>query len=243
MEKEESLGRMAGAIAHHFNNLLFVILGNIELAQEDAPAHPALNRSLAFALDGTNRAAEISGRMLTYLGMNTRDKEVIDFSAACRQSLPLLLSIKPGAVAFETDFPSAGPTITANPSQVQEILAILAENAWESCEHDTCRIRLAISTVAAESIAGSHRFPLAWQPHSEAYACLEVADNGSGIDEEHIEKIFDPFFTNKFTGRGMGLAMVLGILRAHSGCVIVDSLPGRGSTFRVYLPLHAAEPR
>ena len=240
-EKEESLGRMAGAIAHHFNNLLFVILGNIELAMEDAPPHSPLIKSLGLALDGTNRAAEISSKMLTYLGMNTRDKEAIDLSTACRQGLTLLQAIMPATAVLETAFPASGPTIIANPSQIQQLLAVLTENAWESCGPNHCRIHLAISTVAAEAIDETHRYPLAWHAQSETYACLEVMDNGCGIDDAHLEMIFDPFFTNKFTGRGMGLAMVLGILRAHNGCVTMDSIFGQGSTFRIYFPMDTSE--
>ena len=236
-EKDESLGRMAGAIAHHFNNLLFVILGNIELALEDAPRFEGLIRSLNHALDGTNRAAEISGRMLTYLGMNTKDKKEVDLSVACRQGLALLLAVKPEKAVIEATFPASGPTIIAELSQVHEILAILAENAWEATERIGGLIRLSISTTTARHIAEKHRYPLAWKPQNGTFACLEVADNGCGIADGELDKIFDPFYTNKFTGRGMGLAMVLGILRAHDGCITADSSPGRGTTFRAYFPL------
>jgi len=82
-----------------------------------------------------------------------------------------------------------------------------------------------------------HRFPLDWQPQSNAYACLEVADEGQGINEKDMEKLFDPFFSTKFPGRGMGLAVVLGIVRVHSGVVVVRSHPGRGSTFQVFFPV------
>lgn len=236
-EKEDSLGRMAGAIAHHFNNLLFVILGNIELALEHAPRDRILQQSLRYAQDGTHRAAEISGKMLTYLGLTIKDRAMIDLGAVCRQHLPLLQAIKPEAVTIRTTFPASGPLVVANANQIQELLGILFENAWESCHEHQCEIRLAIETAAAEDIAGEHRFPLAWQPQAAAYACLQVSDNGSGIAAEHMEKIFDPFFSNKFMGRGMGLPLVLGILRAHKGCVTVASQPGQGTTVRVYIPL------
>jgi two-component system, sensor histidine kinase len=236
MEKEDSLGRMAGAIAHHFNNLLFVILGNIELALENAPRDPVLQQSLKYAQDGTHRAAEISGKMLTYLGLNIKDRAMIDLSAVCRQHLPLLRAIKPDTVTIQTTFPVTGPLIAANANQIQELLSILFENAWESCHDLPCEIHLAIETATAADIAGEHRFPLTWKPQAAVYACLQVTDNGSGIAEEHMEKIFDPFYSNKFMGRGMGLPLVLGILRAHKGCVTVVSRPGQGTTVRVYVP-------
>jgi len=236
MEKEDSLGRMAGAIAHHFNNLLFIILGNLELALENAPFDPVLQQSLRYAQNGTNRAAEICGKMLTYLGLTVTDRAMIDLSAVCRQNLPLLRALKPETATLHPNFPASGPTLVASAHQIEELLNILVENAWESSHDQHCDIYLTIHTAATTDIA-EHRLPLAWKPQGTAYACLEVADNGSGIAEEHIEKIFDPFFSNKFMGRGMGLPMVLGILRAHKGCVTVVSQPGQGTTVRVYFPL------
>jgi signal transduction histidine kinase len=228
---------MAGAIAHHFNNLLFVVLGNIELALEMDSNDPMVRQCLKHAQDGTNRMAEISGKMLTYLGLTVKDRAKIDLTAACRQSLPLLRAMYPEAVQVEALFPEQGPDIVAHAPQIQELLHILVENARESCHDQHCQIYLTISTVEAEEIAPSHRFPLAWTPQHDRYACLQIADNGSGIAQEHLERIFDPFFSNKFLGRGMGLSLVQGILRAHEGCVTVTSTPGEGTSINVYLPL------
>ena len=180
IEKEDSLGRMAGAIAHHFNNQLFVILGNIELALENAPHDPMLQQSLKYAREGTNKAAEISGRMLTYLGLTIKDRTLVDLGATCRRSLPRIRAIKPDTATLHQNFPASGPTIVANENQIQELLDILVENAWESCPDRTCDIHLSIDTAAAADIAAEHRFPLAWKPQETAYACLQVADNGSG---------------------------------------------------------------
>jgi two-component system, sensor histidine kinase len=237
MEKEDSLGRMAGAIAHHFNNQLFVILGNIELALENAPHDPMLQQSLLYAQEGTNKAAEISGKMLTYLGLTIKDRAKVDLSAICRRILPRIRAIKPDTATLHANFPASGPTIVANENQIEELLDILVENAWESRPDRPCDIHLSIDTAAAADIAAQHRFPLAWKPRETIYACLQVADNGSGIAEEHLERIFDPFYSNKFMGRGMGLPLVLGILRAHKGCVTVTSKTGQGTTIRVYFPL------
>ena len=108
-------------------------------------------------------------------------------------------------------------------------------------------IHLTVKTVAGSAIPTSHRFPAGWKPRDQTYACVEVTDAGCGIEDEEIEKIFDPFFTSKFTGRGLGLPVVLGILHAHSGGLVVESRRGResGSAFRVYLPVsaeHVARP-
>ena len=102
-------------------------------------------------------------------------------------------------------------------------------------------IGLTVKTVSHADIPASKRFPIDWQPQEIAYACLEVTDTGCGIADKDIEKIFDPFFSTKFTGRGLGLPVVLGIVKAHSGAVTVESKPGRGSIFRVFLPVSAEE--
>jgi CheY-like chemotaxis protein len=102
-------------------------------------------------------------------------------------------------------------------------------------------IHLKVKTVSPGEIPASHRFPIDWQPQENAYACLEVADAGCGIQENDIEKLFDPFFSSKFTGRGLGLPVVLGIVKAHGGAVTVESEPGRGSEFRLYFPVSAEE--
>jgi signal transduction histidine kinase len=96
-----------------------------------------------------------------------------------------------------------------------------------------------VNTVSEREILAAHRFPLDYQPQETAYACLEVADTGGGIPVLDIERIFDPFFSRKFSGRGLGLAVVLGITRAHDGVITVESEPGRGSVFRVFLPVSA----
>ncbi|WP_306549333.1 PAS domain-containing sensor histidine kinase [Desulfobulbus sp.] len=237
LEKEESLGRMAGAIAHHFNNLLTAVIGNIEMALEDVPRGQGLSRMLTAALSGAKRAAEISGKMLTYLGVNSTKKEQLDLSVICRQSLPLLQMITPSGGTMHADFPSSGPVVFADLSQIQVLLTNLVHNGWEACEGKDGALHLAIKTVDAADIVGQHRFPFGWQPQTEKYGCLLVQDNGCGIKNEDLSKIFEPFFSSKFTGRGMGLALVLGILKAHNSCATVESRPGGGTTFQVYFPV------
>jgi PAS domain S-box-containing protein len=236
LEKEESLGRMAGAIAHHFNNLLSTIIGYIELALDDLPRGQEADKMLTAALDGANRATEISHKMLTYLGMNSLKKEQVDLSEICRQAIPMLQMMMPGRVTVNADFPTIGPMILADPKQIQMLLTNLVQNGCEACEGKNGTLHLAITTVDAKYILSEHRFPLAWEPQTDRYGCLHVQDNGCGMPVEHLDKIFEPFFSSKFTGRGMGLSIVLGILKAHSGCVTVESSPGSGTTFKVYFP-------
>jgi CheY-like chemotaxis protein len=143
--------------------------------------------------------------------------------------------------ALETDLPSLGPCIGTNANDIQQILTNLVTNAWEAGGDAKGAVHLAVKTVSPADIPALRRFPLDWRPRNNAYACIEVMDRGSGIAEKDIEKIFDPFFSSKFTGRGLGLPVVLGIARAHAGAVTVTTEPGRGSTFRVFLPVSNAE--
>jgi len=241
LQKAESLGRMAGAIAHHFNNQLGVVMGNLELAMLDLPQETMPYASLAAAMKASRRAAEVSGLMLTYLGQTPGKRESLDLSEICRRNLPLLRAAMPKHVAMETDLPFPGPTLSADAGRIPQVLTNLVTNAWESFGCESGAIHLRVETVFSADIPSTNRFPIGWQPHDNAYACLEVADAGCGIADADIEKIFDPFFSSKFTGRGLGLSVVLGIVRAHGGAITVESEPGQGSVFRVFLPLSAED--
>ena len=243
-QKAESLARMAGAIADHFNNQLAVVMGNLELSMGEPPVDA---RHLTNALHAARKAAEVSGLLLTYVGQSSGNHAPLDLSEACRRSLPMLRAAMPKGVALETDLPAPGPAVNGNADQLQLLLANLVTNAWEAVGDLQSTVQLTVKTVSAAEIPISHRFAIGWQPRDQAYACLEITDVGCGIDDQEIPKIFEPFFTTKFTGRGLGLPVVLGILHAHSGGLVVESNRGRGSgsAFRVYLPVsaeHVARP-
>ncbi len=237
LQKSESLGRMAAAIAHHYNNQLQVVLGNLELAMDGLPRETQTREHLSAAMQASHRAAEVSKQMLAYLGQSSGERKPLDLAELCRQNIPLLQSTMP--VVLKTDFAIPGPVIMANANQLQQVLINLVTNAWEAVGPNRGAIRLSVKTVSAHEVTAVCRRPVDWQPHAGAYACLEVADGGNGIASEDLEKIFDPFFSRKFMGRGLGLSVVLGIARAHNGGIDVESEPGDGSTFRVYFPVVA----
>lgn len=239
LQKAESLGRMAGAVAHHFNTQLATVIANLDMAMLDlslgvSPPHSRISA----AMKAAGKAAEMSGLMLTYLGQLTEKHELLNLSDICRRELPKLQAGVQGNMRMETVLPSPGPTIMANADQVKQVLTNLITNSWEASDEECGAIRVCVQTVSSGDIPETHRFPLDWQPQNGAYACLDVTDTGSGIESPQIEKLFDPFFSTKFTGRGMGLAVVLGIVRVHNGAVVVESNPGRGSTFRVFFPVY-----
>jgi PAS domain S-box-containing protein len=243
LQKAEGLGRMAGAIAHHFNNYLTAVMGNLELAISDLDRGGAPLGKLTDALQAAREAAKVSELMLTYLGQTQARHEPLDLSEVCRRSLPMLRAAMPKDMVLATDLPSLGPAISANANQIQQVLTNLVTNAWEAGRGGRTAVHLTVKTVALADIPASHRLPIDWRPHDNAYACLEVADTGGGIADKDMEKLFDPFFSSKFAGRGLGLSVVLGIVRVHGGAVTVETDPGRGSTFRVFLPLSAKEVR
>jgi signal transduction histidine kinase len=241
LQKAESLNRMAGAIAHHFNNKLMAVMGNLELAMDHPSSNPEIARRLAAARQAADGAAEVSRLMLTYLGQTVARFESVDLSKACREVIGIQNSLMPEHIALKTDIPPHGPIIRAEPVQVRQILSQLITNAIEAIGEGQGDIRVSIGVKEAAGIDSSHIFPVGWKPKTEACACFEVSDVGCGIDPEQLEQIFDPFYSTKFVGRGLGLAVVVGTLRMHKGAIAVESKPGQGSTFRVFWPLEPPE--
>ncbi len=234
--KLESLGRMAGSIAHHFNNQLSAVMGNLEIALDDLPVDAGYRRNLFQAMMAAHKATSVSRQMLLYLGHTPGRFMPTDLSESCRKTLALFQTEIPKGMKLSVDFPDFGPVIHADPIQIQQVLTHLITNAWESISDTQGDIALGITVVSPESIP-SRCIPPDWQPQKIAHACLEVSDTGCGIPARDIDKLFDPFFTTKFMGRGLGLSVVMGIVKAHSGCITVDSEPVSGSVFRIYLPV------
>ncbi|MCX6892401.1 MAG: GAF domain-containing protein [Verrucomicrobia bacterium] len=239
IQKSESLSRMASAISHHFNNQLQVVMGSLEMSMGQLQrGGNGTGELLTDAMLAARRASQLSGAMLTYLGNTCAKQEPLDLADACRKNLPLLVAVVPKDVTLETDLGDlAGPVVKVNASQVRQVLTHLVTNAWESCGGKPGRIRLSVKVVDPAEVPAAHRFPIGSRMQVGPCACLEIGDTGSGIPPKDLDNIFDPFFSTKFTGRGMGLAVVLGIVRAHEGSITVESELGRGSIFRVYLPL------
>jgi PAS domain S-box-containing protein len=236
-EKTESLGRMAAALSHHFNNLLGVTSGNLELALDDLPAGSELSERLTDALDAARLASRVSGMLRTYLGQAEEPERSHDLSAVCRQILPVLRASLPLGFDLDADLPETGPLVGFSESLIEQVLVNLVTNAWEAVEGRRARIGLTVSTLPGKDIPTWRRFPAEWQPEDIPYACLAVTDPGQGIEKDDIEQIFDPFFSSKAFGRGLGLSVVLGSVKAHGGSMVIRSNVGRGTTVHIYLPL------
>jgi signal transduction histidine kinase len=241
-EKAESLGRMAAAIAHHFNNKLTGVMGSLELALDDLAAGRDARAEIANAQEAARQASIVSQLMLSYLGQSFQGREVLDLVATCRETLPDLIRSLPSTIRLRTEFPDAALTVRASQVEIRQVLANLVLNAGEAMVTGEGEIVVAIREMPSSQIVPSPLLSPGWTPAAGPYACLEISDNGSGMDAQLLRTAFDPFFSTKFTGRGLGLSVVLGVVRAHHGTVTVDSEPGRGSTFRVFLPLTVSAP-
>jgi len=241
LHKNQSLARMAGSIAHHFNNQLTVVIGNIGLAMEAIPGDANIAGYMAQALQGAHKAAEVSSQMLTYLGLTSCRYTQLDLSETCRQILSLLQASAPKKLMFKADLPTPGPKIEANANQMQQVVINLVTNAFEAVGNNQGVVNFCIKTVSSEDITMAHRFPTDWQPRNRTYACIEVTDTGCGIAAEVIDNLFDPFYSSKFPGRGLGLSVVWGVAMAQKGVFSVESEIGSGSTFRVFFPVSVAE--
>ena len=237
LQKTQSLDRMAGAISHHFNNKLNVVMGYLEMVIRDLPPGDSHAEKLERAMQSAQKAAEVSGNLLAYLGQILNKIDFLDLSEICTVLLPVLLAGMPKNVALETDLPSPGPYISADAIQIQQILTSLVINAWEAIGEETGTVRLNVKTVPAADIPESCRHPIGWQSREQHYACLEVTDSGCGLGEKDMENLFDPFFSTKFAGRGLGLSVVLGTVKSHKGAITVENRINGGSVFKVFFPL------
>jgi PAS domain S-box-containing protein len=235
-QKLESLGVLAGGIAHDFNNLLTVVLGNSALARLESTDSPVNAARLDSVLTAANRAAELCRQLLAYAGKGSYTIERLSLNEVVAETTRLLeLSISKQA-RLEFNLAPGLPKIEADPSQVRQVIMNLVMNASEALEHKPGTIRIHSSQVRLPTPGLEPGRPLTELEPGD-YVCVEVADSGSGMPPEVLARIFDPFFTTKFTGRGLGLAAVLGIVRTHRGALRVESNPGRGSAFRIYLPV------
>lgn len=240
-QKLESLGILAGGIAHDFNNLLTSILGNADLALgEMSPVSPACEH-VKDIVRASRRAADLCRQMLAYSGKGRFVVRALSLNEVVKEMAHLLsVSISKKAVLKYNLEPNL-PLVKADATQLRQVVMNLITNASEAIGDRSGVIALATGVMDCDAeyltgVAGTGE-----QLAPGQYAYLEVSDTGIGMDHATIARIFDPFFTTKFTGRGLGLAAVLGIVRGHEGGIRVYSEPGKGSVFKMLLPSRDAQ--
>jgi PAS domain S-box-containing protein len=238
-QKLESLERLAGGVAHDFNNLLMAILGNAELARQDLPSHSPILENIGAIESAAHRASELSKQMLAFSGRGSLQMSEIDLDAMVADMVPLLEVSVSTRASIDYRFGRNLPKMRGDPSQLRQLILNMVTNASESLGEESGVIFVSTGVVHCD-VAHLQSCDVSTASGEGLYVFVEVSDTGCGMDEETRRRVFDPFFSTKFTGRGLGLAAVLGIVRGHGGAVRIDSQIGRGTTIRVLLP--ALEP-
>ena len=232
-QKRESLAILAGGLAHDFNNLLTGIVGNADLLAMQIPPSSKMGDSVGAILLSAQRAADLVDKMLAYAGERHGSSERVDLDELVRDMADLMRTSAARHCTLHYDGQPA--TIDADPTQIRQVVMNLIINAADAVDEKAGEIAVA---VGVETLTGPR---LAGVESSEdaipgEYAYVEVRDNGPGMDSSTLGRIFQPFFTTKPTGHGLGLAAVQGIVLGHRGALQVVSSPGRGTEFRVWLP-------
>ena len=225
-QKLESLGVLAGGIAHDFNNLLTGILGSASLAIMKVPDDSPAKKQLQRILTASEKAAELTNQMLAFAGKGRFIVGPLDLNQLVQNVIPLVRTSISKKTTLRQSFAENLPHIEADKTQLHQVVMNLITNASEALDGNEGEVLIRTGALEAR---GNPEGPA-------AQIFLEVSDTGSGMDVDTKGKIFDPFFTTKFTGRGLGLAAVQGIVRAHGGTIRVDSKPHRGTKFTVLFP-------
>ncbi len=240
-KKTESLGVLAGGVAHDFNNLLVAMLGQTALALAKLPPESTAREPIEKAVSAAQRAADLTRQLLAYSGRGHFAVQPLRLNALIEENLRLLEVAVPKHVRLATELAAELPLIRADAGQMQQVLMNLIINAAEAIgsRPGTVTVRTCVNDVTPTC---RHVWHQAGEPLPEGrYVVLQVSDDGCGMDGDTLACIFDPFFTTKFTGRGLGLAAVLGIVSGHHGGLRVESAPGAGTTFRLAFPAMAQE--
>ncbi len=242
VHKMESLGVLAGGVAHDFNNLLVAILGQVSLAQAKLPETSIIMPHLAKAKQAAEQAAELTRQLLAYSGRGQFRRQPLSLTEHIWQNQQLLAASIPKEIKIEFDLNDGLPLIDADPLQMQQVIMNLALNAAEAIGDQAGIVRLHTGTQTIHKAqvdnCSSTGAPL---PPGD-YVLLEVADTGCGIPPELMTQVFEPFFTTKPSGRGLGLSAVLGAVRGHQGCIMVENQLPAGTALRLLFPVSQHEP-
>ena len=230
-QKLESLGVLSGGIAQDFNNILAIIMGYCSLTKLN---YETAEKNIPIIEDAAEKAAGLCRQMLAYAGKAQLTKTKINMVKKVDEIVAMLKATLPQNAVINSDLSAEIPLIEGDASQLRQVVMNLIINASEAIgtEQGEVNVSLArIKVIAGKEVEDYHGKPI---PPGE-YVCLEVTDNGCGMDEETKWRIFEPFYTTKFTGRGLGMSAVLGIIKSHGGALQLFTQPGEGTTFKVYL--------
>lgn len=235
-QKLESLGILSGGIAHDFNNLLQAILGNLDIAIKRLPEDSVVVQKIINAINASNQAAKLTNMMLAYSGKGNFVIKKMSLTELVQKNATMLSAAISKSVTLDLQLDDNLPLNTADEGQVQQIVMNLITNASEAIGEENGSITLSTGvTYFDQTTLNGSRLEEKLTPGN--YVWIESSDTGCGMDEHTLQKLFDPFFTTKFTGRGLGMSAVLGIIRAHKGALLVKSTPAVGTSIKVLFPL------
>jgi two-component system cell cycle sensor histidine kinase/response regulator CckA len=235
-QKMEAVANLAGGVAHQFNNALSAITGNIGLIEMDYPQDEGIMHYIQPMKDSVHRMAHLTNQLLAYAKGGKYSPETISLTDFVEDALPLIQhTIKP-SIRVETDLPYDILSVNIDITQMQTVLSAIIANSDEAISQKG-RIRI----ITRNEEIGREIMKINPDLKPGTYVCLKVEDDGTGMDEETKGRIFEPFFTTKFTGRGLSMAAVYGIVNNHDGWISIDSEQGKGTTVTLYLPAVEAE--
>jgi signal transduction histidine kinase len=234
-QKLESMGIMAGGVAHDFNNLLTGILTESALALMKLPENMSARDNIEKAIQAAERAADVTRQLLAYSGKGNFQTNLVDLNELILDNMSFLTASIAPKVELEADLEPDMKLIQADAGQIQQVVMNLILNASEAYDGNPGIVTVSTTT---EQLDDNYETRYGQKLPMGEYVCLKVVDFGKGIKEHILAQVFDPFFTTKFTGRGLGLAAVLGIVRAHRGDIQVSSNPMEGTVFKVYFPVN-----
>jgi two-component system cell cycle sensor histidine kinase/response regulator CckA len=234
-QKLESLGLLAGGIAHDLNNTLVGVQGNACIALEQTPADTDLHRRLQRVVRACKRASKVIQQMLAYAGHVTCETSPLDLNHLIEDMQEFMRAGVSKSIMLCTRPEPNLPRINGDTGQLQQVITNLLVNAVEAIGDGPGQVTMSTESVYLDADETARTFP-GQELTPGTYVCLHVEDNGSGMSPETLERIFEPFFSEKGAGRGLGLAAMRGIVRAHRGAIAVDSQPGRGTRFTVVFP-------
>jgi len=232
-QKMQAIGTLAGGVAHDFNNILTAIMGYAELSQSQCEKDSLIYSNLGEIIRGADRASQLVDQILKFSRQSEKNISNLKFSLIIKEVLKLLRASLPANIEILFDY-SENFYVRADPTQMHQIVMNLCTNAYQALEGKGGKITLRLNRKILSPKEG---VVIGNLPHG-SYVCLQVEDNGIGIPSEYLQRIFEPYFTTKklHEGNGLGLSVVHGIVNDHRGAVTVESQPGRGSCFTVFLP-------
>lgn len=234
-QKTESLGVMAGGIAHDLNNMLMAALGQLNLAVAAVPPDSSLGRYLGTVESVLGRMEGLTERMLAYAGKSSAQRKPVDVTRLLESMEPLLRASCGHHARLRIEIPREPLLVLGDGTQIEQVVLNFVQNAVDAIGERGGNVRLRLSPLAASEVRA---VALQWPMQAaESYAELIVRDDGPGIPESDVRRVFEPFYTTKTTGRGLGLSVVQGIIKAHYGSIKLLTEVGIGTEFRVYLPL------